>query len=315
LRQFKILKYAFQNQAQLMAKPPINFDTLLMDGTVTHFEELLSKTGVSRSVLKRNLNEALVSNHQLLSRLVGFLPQAAVLIDLAEQKVGKVTSENLMTINIATKEIVDSVSKPELEKFFREGMAKHINGETLSAPFKAVFDFTSGAFVEHLAETNNGSVSVVGRLNEEIILRSLRNSALSEGDDFQRTGQKSDADIIVSQKTGTKKNLYIEVKSYHARERLLRGLQDIPHPEKVGIGFFREPAEFNPQRTQTLINSNAWAIYLPDDTYEKVSNSSKSMTTSQQNYFYRPNSMFVGDMEQFNKSGQLRPFRNQTLVG
>ena len=148
---------------------------------------------------------------------------------------------------------------------------------------------------------------MIGRLNEEIILRALKNSAL-QGDDYKRTGTKSDGDIIVFERVGKKKPLYVEVKSYHARERLLRGLQDIQHPEKVGAGFFRDAKEFNAKRTETLIGSGAWAIYIPDDTFLLITDQAKKMTTARQDRFYRPLSKFVSDMETYVSSGAISKY-------
>ncbi len=246
---------------------------------------------------------------KLLAQVIGFLPEAKTLVDFAESSLGPINSATLMAANLKTKELVDNISKPELRRKFEEGLKPYIVGGELKITIDGLFNYIADEFLPYVNETGNGAVSVIGRLNEEIILRALRNSGLTEGADFQRTGKQSDGDIIVSRQSGTKKNLYVEVKSYHARERLLRGLTDIAHPEKVGVGFFRDPAEFNAQRTQTLINSQAWAIYIPEDTYLSIAPLAKSMTTSRQDKFYRPLAMFVDDMVSYSKLGELSPFR------
>lgn len=287
-----------------------NVEKVLVEGFSGSLADLASACGMSAATTKRHLNTLISANPDFLKQVTGFTPDAQILVDFAEKTLGKINSAMLMDANRATKELIDGISKPELRRQFELGIAPFMQGAEVRTSVDSLFNYISEEFLTYVTETGNGFVSVVGRLNEEIILRALRNSSLSEGADFQRTGNKSDGDIIVSQRTGTKKNLYIEVKSYHARERLLRGLQDIPHPEKVGIGFFRDPSEFNPQRTQTLINSNAWAIYIPEDTYSEITDVAKSMTTSRQDRFYRPTAMFVDDMIHYCGSGQIKPFRS-----
>lgn len=279
------------------------------DGFKGSIEELSERIGVAKSTTRKHLNSLLRKGSELPLAVAGFVPDASLLVDMAEKKIGRIGSPDIMAANLATKEIVDEIAKPELKRVFTDGLPGKRDGEMLSVDVSQLFDYVADDFLPHVTETDNGFVSMVGRLNEEIVLRVLRNSELEDGTDFQRTGQNSVGDIIVSQRFGQRANLYVEVKSYHARERLLRGLQDIMHPQKVGIGFFRDEKEFNKSRTQTLINTGAEAIYLPMDTYGRVSDDALQMTTGKQNFFYRPADMFVEDMISFVRTGSIMEFK------
>ncbi|QNP45668.1 hypothetical protein H9L14_14270 [Sphingomonas sediminicola] len=154
----------------------------------------------------------------------------------------------------------------------------------------------------------NGLVSTAGRMNEKLLVACLEEKGLSHGANFTKTGTNLQGDIVIHSKAGAKKNLHVEVKSHHARERLLRGLNDITG-EKVGAGYFVDPAEFGPGRTQTLLQSQAAAIYMPDSTLKKVDQNALAMKTNAAvafgSRFYRPLEQFATDMQAFSQTGAL----------
>lgn len=271
--------------------------------------DLADSVGASKATIKKHLNALLRDGEHRVLNVAGFVPDAPLLVDLAEKAIGQIGSAMLMDANRETKKLIDQIAKPELRRVFLAGLPGEKTGEMLEVRVDDLFNFITDEFLPHVTETDNGFISIVGRLNEEIILRALRNSKLKDGVDFQRSGTNSVGDIIVSQRGGQKNNLYVEVKSYHARERLLRGLQDINHPFKVGIGYFRDPREFNPKRTQTLIDSGANAIYLPADTYGNVDPAALAMTTGKQSSFYRPMDRFVEDMVIFAENGAIGDYK------
>lgn len=283
--------------------------TELENGFEGSVDDLSNNINVGKPTIKKYLNILLRAGNQDVKKVFGFIPDVELLVDLAEEKLGAISSSLLMQANEVTKSIVDEIAKPELKRVFIKGLSENVADEVLCMNIDDLFDYVSDEFLSYVTDTGNGFVSIVGRLNEEIILRALKNSTLDSVCDFRRTGTQSDADIIVYEAAGKRNNLYVEVKSYHARERLLRGLQDIPHQTKVGIGFFRDPREFNPSRTQTLIDTGAQAIYLPNDTFNDLSQESLLMKTGQQQRFYRSTDLFVDDMICFVNTGKLTEYR------
>ena len=143
-------------------------------------------------------------------------------------------------------------------------------------------------------------------MNEKILIRGLENAGLILGETYRKTGTDSEGDLQIEHRgTVTTKILHCEIKSYAARERLLRGIQDIPHPDKIAVGFFTNASEFNPERTQTLLAAGPLAIYMPDVTYGQLNPASSRQTTLRQDRLYRPLSVYITDMVAFAKNGAL----------
>ena len=97
--------------------------------------------------------------------------------------------------------------------------------------------------------------------------------------------------------------LLVEIKSWGARERLLRGLNDIS-PPKVGVGFFNDASEFNPERTNLFLATQALAIYLPQTTYAAIDATARARQNARGTTFYRPLGQFVADMRTFTECGE-----------
>ncbi len=275
------------------------------------FDTLRKKfSDVSEDTVKGHLKEFLSEYTEYVVNVRGFYPKPETIIKIAEIKNGPVISTNLMQMNFECKDVVDNITMP-LHKDFIDTLIKDktVNNKVVIDK-KELISLMYDEYRDFTRETDNGLSSIAGRLNEELIMKALENAGMDRGKDYVSTGKNSEGDIWVYQnaKAKIRKTLYIEVKSYHARERFLRGLHDINQEEKIGIGFFRDPSEFNPERTKSLLTAKPIAIYLPCDTYKKLHDDSKRMTTTRQEKVYRPFSLFVEDMKNYNKHGALKPF-------
>lgn len=243
---------------------------------------------------------------QLLPKVTGFYPHADAVVHLVEDQLGcSIVGANLTAANLACKKIIDDITKPRHDRFLKEILGPHTSSGLVSVAEQQLINLMYDHYADFVREADNGLVSLAGRLNEKLLQRALINEGLREGTDVYPTGTDSEGDLVIAFAGNPPKQLYVEIKSYRARERLLRGLQDINNPNKVGVGFFVDHAEFNARRTTTLIASHADAIYLPDDTYNLISADSKASIGKNQNRFYRLLTNFPGDMKQFAASGAL----------
>lgn len=274
-------------------------------------EEIYALFTVAPSTVGRYLKAYLDQRPEDIPRIVGFYPSADTVISLAEKELGQVCGRNLFAINEHCKATIDAVTKPKHQQFLEEYLGAHLEGDgkTLRIAKDDLLDFLYERYIDFVHESDNGIVSIAGGMNEKILIRGLQNAGLVLGQDFRKTGKNSDGDLQVEYRGSTTKILYCEVKSYAARERLLRGIRDIPHPEKIAVGFFLNAEEFNPSRTQTLLQAGPMAIYMPDTTYASLPVASAKQTTLKQDKLYRPLSKFIDDMIFFKKNGSLPAFR------
>lgn len=273
-------------------------------------EEILALFSVGPATVKKYLKQYLDQSPADIPRVIGFYPAAETVISLAEQEVGLVGPGNLSSINLHCKQTIDAITKPKHRKFLDAFLNDYLDSDGKIGISKNVLvDFLYKDYVDFVHESDNGIVSIAGSLNEKILIRGFTNAGLQLGTDFRKTGTNSEGDLQVEHRgANVTKILYCEVKSYAARERLLRGIQDIPHPDKVAVGFFINADEFNPTRTQTLLAAGPLAIYMPDDTYQKLHSDSVKQTTVRQDRLYRPLSMFINDMVYFKNCGALPAF-------
>ncbi len=271
-------------------------------------EVLARFPNVGINTVKKYLRTYLDRRPLQIPRIIGFYPAAETVIRLAEEIHGLVSSQNLSAINLSCKKTIDTITKPKHSRFLEGLLAGHIDADSgiVSVARGTLTDLLYEEYVDFVHESDNGLVSIAGSMNEKILIRGLANAGLELGVDFRKTGTDSEGDLQIEHRgSRTTRIMYCEVKSYAARERLLRGLQDIPHPEKVGVGFFNNAAEFNPDRTKTLLAANPLAIYMPDETHARLAEGSLSQTTRNQDRLYRPLSLFIGDMQHFKTTGNL----------
>ncbi|ABB58489.1 hypothetical protein [Synechococcus elongatus] len=271
-------------------------------------EDIYNLFKVTPGTVDNYLREHLHQYPNDIPRIIGFYPKAETVVALAETEIGLVTGENLFEINAHCKRTIDAITKPKHYKFIEGLLQSYLeeDGQTIRVSKNQLINSLYENYVDFVHESDNGIISRAGGINEKILIRGLENAGMVLGQNFKKTGNNSEGDLQVECRAqNSTKILYCEVKSYAARERLLRGIQDIPHPDKVAVGFFLDPDEFNPDRTQTLLAAGPLAIYMPDVTYEALSANSIIQTTRRQDMLYRPLSRFIDDMCNFSRSGNL----------
>lgn len=288
--------------AKASLKNPLWLDQVLSDPTLPE---------VASNTKKKYLREYIESNPSELEKLLGFYPSASTIISLVEIKLAtKIVETNLFESNKIARDIVKNITEPILEKFISSGLSSNISAGQLSIGLPPLIDFLATDFSEFLLAQGNGLVSIAGTVNEFLLASAMTNGGMVNSD-FQKTGKNSDADFMIYSSAASRYQIGIEVKSYHARERLLRGLQDIDG-HKIGFGYFINPHEFNAHRTRTLLQTEAMAIYMPAETLANVDPEAQALTTNSRiafgSKFYRPFERFVTDMKHFCLNGTLPTF-------
>ena len=281
-------------------------------GKKVDIEDVLSAfTNVNPSTVRKYLKKYLDTCPDDLLHITGFYPSKETLIAMSERRLGPVSGQNLSETNELCKSIVEGISKPRHARFLSAQLADYIKDGVTTIPVDQLVSILFEEYVSFIRESDNGLVSIAGSLNEAIFIRGLLNEGLKEGTDVVKTGTDSDGDLKI-QHNGKKgiEVLFVEIKSYAARERLLRGLQDIKSQSKIGVGFFNNPAEFNPKRTETLLAADPLAIYMPRKTWDKVAEKSKCRVTRLGDYLYRPLDMFIADMMSYVQTGKLSAFNS-----
>ncbi|MCG6560465.1 hypothetical protein MB818_19830 [Ruegeria sp. 1NDH52C] len=266
-------------------------------------------SSVRTETSKKHLKSFISQNTQYIGVVEGLLPDDRVLIHIIEARIGgKINEANVVSANRECAEIVKSAAKPVLKTYVQETLSGNLNGNQLRISVADLIDFLLDEYEIFSRGAGNSLVSTAGRMNEKLLMECLKGKGLIENRDFTRTGTKSDADIIIHSSAGAKPRLGVEVKSYHARERLLRGLKDVTGP-KVGAGYFVDEKEFNESHTQALIQANAAAVYLPQQTLAKIDQKIRDMRAfvpiAVNSRFYRPIESFASDMSEFCVKGKL----------
>lgn len=260
---------------------------------------------LSASTAQATFEKVISAEPRLFALTKEFLPQVECMMDIIELEMGQsISSQNLDEVNQICSGLVEGVLKPRLSRFLNDALPNHVNSDgkyVLSVD--EMLEFLMGDYQVFNKAQGAGLVSRAGGYNEGILKRALSNSGLVEGVQFQRTGQQGNGDMaIYCRATTPNEALWVEIKSYGARERLLRGLQDCIEP-KVGVGFFNKAGEFNPRRTIQLMKTQALAIYMPRKTFEALHQDSIKMKNVHQSPFYRPLDEFVPNIAEFASKG------------
>ena len=260
--------------------------------------ELYGIHDITRGLEKEALNALFAAFPYALAKTEGYLPgNDAVMAVVAHRLGSAITSENLERANACCSEVVRVAIAPRLRRFVRETLGNTDTSITLDED--QLIEFLIGPYSQFSRSTSAGLVSVAGNLNEALVMSALR----ATGVQAIMTGTEGNADIqILTRHLSPPQTLNIEVKSYGARERLLRGLHDCNTP-KIGVGFFNKSSEFNAARTGQLLGTNASAIYLPVSTLTKLDDATRSRQNAQGGIFYRPLNRLGADMERFADSG------------
>lgn len=247
------------------------------------------------------LDALIAHSPSIMTRLEHYLPKAATLKLLVEEKLGgKITATRLAEANEVWSALVSELVKPRLRRFLSQTLEFDETGST-TISLEGLIDVLTGDYADFVKRQAAGFISFVGGYNELLVREAIINGGLSNF--MVQTGSRGAGDIVIrpaSAKITT--NLTVEVKSYAARERLLRGLQDC-QPPKIGIGFFNNPAEFNPTRTTALLQTQTLAIYMPEGTLAKLNAAVLDRTNTENGLFYRPLNMFADDLTAFTSGG------------
>lgn len=265
----------------------------------------------SEQTKRKYLRELISERPELLHSVRGFFPEPGVIIELVEKELGeRIVEGNLDPANRKAAHLVRSIAGPVMQRFVEQTLEDHIKDSMIHLSLADLMSFLLEEFSGFAKGAGNGLVSIAGGLNERLLMRALENGGLTKDTHYAKTGTDSKADLVIHSTEKTRENLGVEIKSYHARERLLRGLQDISG-HKVGVGWFQSPSEFNQKRTRTLLQTEVAAIYMPQKCLNEVEPSAASMTTNASIAFgsklYRPIEQFVTDMKGYNATGSLPP--------
>lgn len=247
---------------------------------------------------KEALDALLCRYPSFVARICGYLPNAAATMAIVTDRMGeRISSANLTRANGVCSSLVDEVMGPLLAKFIDDELSLH-PGQSITK--EALISFLLGPYAQFSKARSNSLMSRAGSLNEALVREALKFENLTGA---VQTGTEGNADIqIVAHALTPPAILSIEVKSYGARERLVRGLHDCKSP-KVGVGFFNRASEFNADRTSQLLATNASAIYLPEATLVGLTDAVRQRQNSHGGVFYRALSGFGPDMLNFTRVG------------
>lgn len=247
------------------------------------------------------LDALIAYSPSIMARLEHYLPRAATLKLLVEEKLGgKITAAGLAEANEVWSALVSELVKPRLRRFLSQTLQFDEAGST-TISLESLIDVLTGDYADFVKRQAAGFISFVGGYNELLVREAIINAGLAEF--MVQTGSRGAGDIVIRPASPKiTANLTIEVKSYAARERLLRGLKDC-QPPSVGIGFFNNAAEFNPTRTTALLQTQALAIYMPEATLAKLNATVLDRLNTENGLFYRPLNMFANDVKSFTSAG------------
>lgn len=255
--------------------------------------------GIKSGATKESLDGLFAHFPALLTRTEGYLPGAEAMMAIVAYRLDSpIRSENLSEANEVCSQIVNEVMGPRLKRFIRETLSPDGSFPPLNEA--QLVAFLTGPYAQYAKAEANSLVSRAGSLNEALVREAIRSAGLL---DAIQTGTEGNADVqVVAKALHPPQTLNIEIKSYGARERLLRGLQDCNTP-KVGVGFFNKSSEFNAVRTGQLLGTNASAIYLPEATLAGLDDATRARQNSHGGQFYRALGRFGADMKLFSQVG------------
>jgi hypothetical protein len=267
-------------------------------------EQVAAAAHLDLDVVKARLDSITKADPKVLEATAEYLPDADVMIDFVERSMGvPISQANLADSNLVCSRLVDERVVPRHLSFLRRKLPPHLDAaDHVNIALPDLVEFLRKEYVPFVDSQNQGLISRAGRLNERLIRRAMLNAGFVEVTDFQMTGTKSQGDIIVRTTAGGGHPLSIEVKSYGARERLLRGLADADAP-KIGVGFFNSASEFNDSRTTDFLGTGALAIYLPPTTLARVDAVARTRVNSRNSVFYRPLTQLTTDLLDFKARG------------
>lgn len=267
---------------------------------------------VSYSTVRNKIKQAMAEDSSLRGRIAGVFPDTSTILDTVEMDIGPIQGSNLVTANLKSSALVGGWSKSFAEHFCKKALGHRYDSGSgqVTLTFDELRTELLTPYERYLVQSGNGLVSIAGTLNQSLLVRALRNSGLSDegaNPQFRETGTKSEGDIQIYHSTErSRRTLCVEAKSYAARERLLRGMADIP-PPKVGVGFFNDATEFGRDRVTLLATSaQASALYMPDSTLANLTEGAKAVQFPGTGRICRSlEQEFVPDMKAFMQNGSI----------
>jgi len=153
------------------------------------------------------------------------------------------------------------------EILIRSGM----DGKTAQEQYKHLYDLLD-ARNSITAEINaaglNEDISLIGSVTEKICGIGIKSVCNDQRYSVLPKHWKWLGDFAI---TGIPFNLYISVKSYSAKERLIvSGTGQIAAPV-VGYGLFKDIKEWSPSRVDQYKHRGFIAIYMPKDLFQSLS--------------------------------------------
>lgn len=270
---------------------------------------------VTEQTVRNKIKEAMALHPAIRGRIADIYPDTKTILDETERLLGApVVGATLLQANQIAKSLVEGWMTAFTQHFCEKSLGTAYNRTTgqVSLSFADLNTRLLAPYKKYLVQSDNGIVSIAGTLNQSLIVRALRNSGMADTGPnraFSETGTKAEGDIQIYHSPGGRaanRILYVEAKSYAARERLLRGLADVNTP-KVGVGFFNDPTEFNADRVTLMATSaQAQAIYMPQATYNGLTAAAQAVPYAGSGRVCRVlETEFVPDMQHFHASGQI----------
>ena len=165
----------------------------------------------------------------------------------------------------------------------------HLTGAAPDVQYSHLYDILHERNNVHndiLAAGLSVDVSVTGQVTELICQIALEAAATGRYDKLPRTW-KWVGDFAVM---GSPFNLFISVKSYKAKERLLVSGMGQNAAPVVGYGLFDDPKEWSPDRVKQYKQRGFIAVYMPRDLYDEIAskNATNPALTPRQRSRYTP---------------------------
>lgn len=199
-------------------------------------------------------------------------------------------------VDVYGDDIFEEVSRSEgLLSWAYEQIDLSLSTDSPELLFRHVDDVLSVLEKRHRIEPIDGVVT--GAISEricEIALIQSRVKFATPRQDWQYL-----ADFVIQ---GMPHNVFVSVKSFKAKERLLASTFRYP---TIGFGFFNDRAEWHYDRVCNYVRENFFAIYIPKPLYESLHEKTRAVLNTNQNPFLRDLGSFPYDLQAVTDSNNL----------
>jgi hypothetical protein len=153
---------------------------------------------------------------------------------------------------------------------FNETLSRSkVNGKTADYQYDHIYDILDARDKVYSDIKTAGikiDVSVTGKVTESICEIGLKAAANNRYSRLPKTWDWV-GDFAV---LGSPFNLFVSVKSYKAKERLIVSGTGQNAAPVIGYGLFDDPKEWSPDRVKQYKQRGFIAIYMPKDLYKKI---------------------------------------------